>query len=253
MTNSWRALAQMARDRIVTTNPEELNLILGVSLSPLYPLVGVCALTVLIIQLWYLRLSSIARLRLYNQTSAELTNLFTVLNGVAPLSAREWLFDRLLPFELEVMYARVKYWAGDHMGYLDALNALLKKCRGKARAAKGDEAIRAMWRERGARVCLIMASQLVEMKVRLFRRFTDFRMLKSMLLGFCGSCSPPRAAHQSRPHSFNLSPPIIDSSNIPPSWLPRQSISTFCCSRSRSEREPRGKGHERCTFCECRG
>jgi len=142
MTNSWRALARMARDRIVTTNPEELSLILG---------------------LWYLRLSSLARLRLYNQTSAGLTNL-TVLNGIAPPSAREWLFDRLLPFELEVIYARVTYWSGDHMGYLDALTALLKKCRGKARAAKGDEAVRAMWQERGARVCLIMASQLIEMK-----------------------------------------------------------------------------------------
>jgi len=50
------------------------------------------------------------------------------------------------------------------MGYLDALTALLKKCRGKARAARGDETIRAMWQERGARVCLIMASQLIEMK-----------------------------------------------------------------------------------------
>lgn len=71
----------------------------------------------------------------------------------------------MLPFELEVIYTRVTYWAGDHMGYLDALNALLKKCRSKARAAKGDESIRAMWQERGARVCLIMASQLIEMKV----------------------------------------------------------------------------------------
>jgi len=128
-------------------------------------------LTVRTTQLWYLRLSSLARLRLYNQTSAEITSLFAVLHGVAPLSAREWLFDRLLPFELEVMYARVKYWAGDHMGYLDALNALLKKCRGKGRAAKGDETNRAMWRERGARVCLIMASQLIEMKVRHFGFF----------------------------------------------------------------------------------
>jgi len=34
MMNSWRALARMARDRIVTTNPEELSLILGVSLLP---------------------------------------------------------------------------------------------------------------------------------------------------------------------------------------------------------------------------
>ena len=66
------------------------------------------------------------------------------------------------------MYARVNYWAGDHMGYLDALNGLLKKCRSKARAAKGVDAVRAMWQERGARVCLIMASQLVEMKVGSF-------------------------------------------------------------------------------------
>lgn len=51
------------------------------------------------------------------------------------------------------------------MGYLDALNALLKKCRTKARMAKKDEVGRAMWQERGARVCLIIASQLIEMKV----------------------------------------------------------------------------------------
>jgi len=32
MTNSWRALAKMARDRLVTTDPEDLTLILGVRL-----------------------------------------------------------------------------------------------------------------------------------------------------------------------------------------------------------------------------
>lgn len=163
MTNSWRALARMARDRIVTTNPEELSLILGVRycLAPRYFRAQITA------QLWYLRLASLARLRLYNQTSAELTNLFTVLNAVDPLPAREWLFDHLLPFELEVMYARVTYWAGDHMGHLDALNVLLRKCKAKARVAKGDDVVRAMWQERGARICLITASQLMEMKVGL--------------------------------------------------------------------------------------
>ena len=30
MTNSWRALARMARDRIVNANPEDLPLILSV-------------------------------------------------------------------------------------------------------------------------------------------------------------------------------------------------------------------------------
>ncbi|KAF8634596.1 hypothetical protein AX17_004185 [Amanita inopinata Kibby_2008] len=165
MTNSWRALARMARDRLVTTNPEDLNMVLN---------------------LWYIRLSCLARLRLFNQTSAECTNLFAVLIAVEPVEARIWLFDNALPFELEVMHARLKYWAGDHMGYLDALYALLQKCRAKARQAGREAAALAaaragagisfksvddgstvtavMWKERGVRMCLIIASQLMEMK-----------------------------------------------------------------------------------------
>ncbi|KAJ3799311.1 hypothetical protein GGU11DRAFT_815405 [Lentinula aff. detonsa] len=144
MTNSWRALAKMARDRLVTTDPEDLVLVLG---------------------LWYLRLACLSRLRLFNQTSVECTNLFSVLNSVEPQEARAWLFSRLLPFELEVMYVRLRYWAGDHMGYLDALNALLRKCKLKARMApRSDPTTSAMWKERGARVILIIASQLCEMK-----------------------------------------------------------------------------------------
>ncbi|KAJ7446747.1 hypothetical protein FB451DRAFT_1291373 [Mycena latifolia] len=143
MSNSWRALARMARDRIVTSDPEDLTLILG---------------------LWYLRLSSLARLRLFNQTTAECTNLFSLLNAIEPPAARAWLFERVLPFELEVMHARLKYWTGDHMAYLDALHALLRKCKSRARRAKGEPTAVAMWKERGARVCLILASQLMEMK-----------------------------------------------------------------------------------------
>ena len=123
-------------------------------------------------QLWYLRLASLARLRLYNQTSVECTNLFVVLNGIEPPEAREYVFNRILPFELEVMQTRLKYWSGDHMGYLDALNALLNKCRTKARsAASGDVTTIPMWKERGARICLIIASQMVEMKVDFTRCF----------------------------------------------------------------------------------
>ena len=33
MTNSWRALATMARDRIVSTDPEDITLILGVRIE----------------------------------------------------------------------------------------------------------------------------------------------------------------------------------------------------------------------------
>ncbi|EKM76240.1 hypothetical protein AGABI1DRAFT_78999 [Agaricus bisporus var. burnettii JB137-S8] len=148
-TNSWRTLAKMARDRIVASNPADVENILG---------------------LWYLRLASLARLRLSNQTAAECTNLFAVLNAIEPPDHRHYVFEKILPFELEVMHARVKYWSGDHMGYLDALSGLLKKCKRKAREAKdtkeGDSAqdVRDMWKERGSRVCLILASQLVEMK-----------------------------------------------------------------------------------------
>ncbi|KAF7356537.1 Trafficking protein particle complex subunit 12 [Mycena venus] len=143
MSNSWRALARMARDRIVTSDPEDLTLILG---------------------LWYLRLSSLARLRLFNQTTAECTNLFSLLNAIEPVSTRTWLFERILPFELEVMHARLKYWAGDHMGYVDALYALLRKCKVRSRRAQGEPTAVAMWKERGARICLIIASQFMEMK-----------------------------------------------------------------------------------------
>ncbi|KAF9266892.1 hypothetical protein L218DRAFT_1066581 [Marasmius fiardii PR-910] len=147
MTNSWRALARMARDRIVTTDPDvhQLSLILG---------------------LWYLRLSCLSRLRLFNQTTVECNNLFSVLNAVEPPESREWLFERVLPFELEVMRARLKHWAGDHMAYLDELSFLLKKCKTKSRSPnKSDPTINGpMWKERGARIALIMASQLMEMK-----------------------------------------------------------------------------------------
>lgn len=145
MSNSWRALARMARDRLVTCNPEDL---------------------IRVLDLWSLRLSSLARLRLYNQTSAECTNLFAVLNATEPPSARAYLFDRVLPFELEVMHARLKYWAGDPMGYLDILYALLKKCKLQAKGSKaeGDDSSLSMWLERAARMCLIIASQMIEMK-----------------------------------------------------------------------------------------
>ena len=106
-------------------------------------------------------------MRLFNQTSAECANLFTVINGLEPESARKWLYEKILPFELEVLQAKTKYWAGDHMGYLDALVALLKRCKQRARqtSKKNDQSGNAMWKERGARLCLIMASQLIEMKV----------------------------------------------------------------------------------------
>ena len=89
--------------------------------------------------------------------------MFTVLRAVEPPATRTYLFDRMLPFELEILNARIRYWSGDHVGHLDALNALLRKCR--ARASSGASGDRSMWTERSARLRLIIASQLIEMKV----------------------------------------------------------------------------------------
>lgn len=91
-----------------------------------------------------------------------------MLNAIEPPATREWVFERILPFELEVLQAKTKYWAGDHMGYLDALVALLRRSKTRARqaSARRDTTTHAMWKERGARLCLIVASQLIEMKVR---------------------------------------------------------------------------------------
>lgn len=93
------------------------------------------------------------------------------------MAHRIHVFERILPFELEIMYARVKYWSGDHMGYLDALSALLRKCKRKTKEASAITQVESevqemkdMWKERGARVSLILASQLVEMKVSLAHR-----------------------------------------------------------------------------------
>lgn len=138
-----------------------------------------------------------------------------MLNKAEPPEARAYLFERLLPFELEVMQTRLKYWAGDHMGYLDALSALLRKCKVNASkqsprigpasraggaggriAAAADPAALAMWQERGARVALIIASQMVEMKVSIllyfFTRFNEHWLITTgtYLLGIHG-CSAP--------------------------------------------------------------
>ncbi|KAH9975978.1 hypothetical protein BGW80DRAFT_1484321 [Lactifluus volemus] len=161
MTNSWRALAQMARDRIMQTDPENLPL------------------------LWSLRLSSLARLRLFNQASAEASNLFGALGSITPPAARTHVLEHVLPFELDVINARVKYWAGDAYGYTDALGVLLRRCRRRARNARLD-ADRQMWIERGARVGLIAASQFIETK--------DFTAATGLLESLVTSSSELRSA-----------------------------------------------------------
>jgi hypothetical protein len=132
-------------------------------------------------QLWSLRLSSLARLRLFNQASAEATNLSNALASIQPPSARAHVLEHVLPFELDVINARVKYWAGDAQGYTDTLGALLRRCRRRARITRLD-ADRQMWIERAARVGLIAASQFIEIKVSLIKFTSALRFFFLSLL-----------------------------------------------------------------------
>jgi len=102
------------------------------------------------------------------------------------------------------MQTRLKYWAGDHMGYLDALAALLKKCRLKCRAASkavkegtlSDETVVPMWKERGARVALILASQMVEMKVYIY--FFILKKPALFLVFYTGTISSSKTPRTTR-------------------------------------------------------
>ena len=117
----------------------------------------------------------------------ECENLFAALSSLDPPPLKAYVRDRLLPFELEVFRARCAYWAGDAVGYLDEVVALMRLCQTRARSCfirpeegkkvkkekeEEKERERSMWVERGARMSLIVASQLVEMMVR--RNLTDF-------------------------------------------------------------------------------
>lgn len=104
-------------------------------------------------------------MRLFNQTTAECSNLWSVLESIQPESARMHLFNRILPYEIQIIHARAKYWSGDHYGYLDELTTLLRLCKRKARKSISLEE-KDLWKERAARTGMVMASQLLEMQVK---------------------------------------------------------------------------------------
>src|SRR5262245_12819949 len=117
MMNSWRAIAKFARDRLVAASPGQVQAILEVRTFPFaryksYP----CSLPH---QFWTLRLTSLARLRLYNHATAETMALFSAISAIKPPEAQKHVLE-LIPLDLQLARARVRYWANDHMGYIDA-------------------------------------------------------------------------------------------------------------------------------------
>lgn len=174
MGNSWRALARKCEERIRSFTDQETETILNVSPHILYdPRVTITDISFLLpCQLWYLRLHSLARMRLYNQATVECSNLWAALESQAAASVaedatsdlREYIFSHLVPFELLVFRARTSYFVKDSYEYLDQLMSLRRDCLKWARQA--EDAIEAdVWKERCSRIGLLVASQLLEMKV----------------------------------------------------------------------------------------
>ncbi|KAG8707201.1 hypothetical protein FRC09_001964 [Ceratobasidium sp. 395] len=115
----------------------------------------------MILDLWSLRLSSLARMRLFNQATVECSNLYSVLGTVSPPS----VLRRIVPYELDVLRARTMYWAGDIRGYLDELVRLTRMCKRAARAGGGVKSTTgAVWAERATRTGMMIVTQLVEMQ-----------------------------------------------------------------------------------------
>jgi len=73
----------------------------------------------------------------------------------------------LMPIDLELCRARLRYWAEDHIGYVDSLMEIFKRCKRNAKfTLNRDGKVAAdQWLDKAARVSMVLASQLTEMKV----------------------------------------------------------------------------------------
>lgn len=124
-------------------------------------------------------------MRLYNQATVECANLWAALESQSSDNSelRDYIFGTLVPFELLVFRARTTYYVKDAYEYLDQLAALRKTCVNNAlNAAKAkmpNDHVE-VWKERGSRIGLLVASQLLEMQVPtsfeadMFRTFGTF-------------------------------------------------------------------------------
>lgn len=111
-------------------------------------------------------------MRLYNQATVECANLWAALESQSSENSelREYIFGTVVPFELLVFRARTTYYAKDAYEYLDQLAALRKTCVKRALDATRSEVSNddvELWKERGSRIGLLIASQLLEMQVTL--------------------------------------------------------------------------------------
>jgi len=93
-------------------------------------------------------------------------------------NTRKYIFDIVLPFDLLVFRARTSYFVKDSYDYLDQLMALRKKCLSLVKTSP-DEELKEEWKERGVRMGLLIATQLIEMQ--------DFKGAQKILDGLAST------------------------------------------------------------------
>lgn len=151
---SWRALARLSRDVIVSSSPENIDLIFEVRRFVYMfgrSFVSSTKRERSTNQMHHLRQLSLLSLHLHSQHVHELQLLFTVISHL-PGSLRASL---PIPFSLELMQAKTKG--------VDELTRLLRKCRDRCKRGGAEST---MWKERVSWAGSVLAGTLIEQGVR---------------------------------------------------------------------------------------
>ncbi|KAF7732016.1 Trafficking protein particle complex subunit 12 [Apophysomyces ossiformis] len=142
MNNMWRSVARYARQKLVQTDPTDLEEIF---------------------QLWYTRLLALTKLGLYQLASAEFDKL-------GDLNRPELTYEyypqaypdcsgSIVPFELLVLWASLPAWLKAPLTALERISMLAIRC--KKMQLKTDSAL---WRKREIQMYLVLATKLMEMQ-----------------------------------------------------------------------------------------
>ena len=156
---SWRALARLARDTVVTCDAENVALIFDVRLIDfLIRIRKPRADSIRDLQMFHLRHLALLHLHLPSLHARELSFLFQAIDDLPP-TLRALIAERsVIPFGLEVMLAQTKG--------VDALNGLVRRCKvAVKRSMAADE--KTVWRERQRRVGVVLAGLLIDLGVSL--------------------------------------------------------------------------------------
>ncbi|CAG8465843.1 2746_t:CDS:10 [Paraglomus occultum] len=154
INNSWKAVANLAKDQIILSDPSEVELI---------------------IEFWHVRLLALTKLKHYKLAMTELTKLGDLQRAELNYEHPRWqgMFDEkkgsMVPFEMRVLAARLTGYQGNICDAIDGIFRLIFDCRKMVKefsTLDTDEAKRELqtWQLREGRLMLIVVNYLLELK-----------------------------------------------------------------------------------------